>query len=102
MLTGKATDSGVTVTDSRWFLEAVPWRTRTGSPQRDLPEHFDNWKSVFERVCGSGSTPESISNPFRSRASSAPVRRADELASACPVDSEGFHQDDHAAALVNK
>ncbi len=25
------------------------WRTRTGSPWRDLPERFGNWNSVFKR-----------------------------------------------------
>ena len=49
MLPGKATDPGVTAADNRRFLEAVLWRTRTGSPWRDLPERFGNWNSVFKR-----------------------------------------------------
>ncbi len=49
ILPGKATDPGVTAADNRMFLEAVLWRTRTGSPWRDLPEHFGNWNSVFKR-----------------------------------------------------
>ena len=40
MLPGKATDPGVTAAVGRMFLEAVLWRIRTGSPWRDLPEHF--------------------------------------------------------------
>ncbi len=40
MLPGKATDPGVTAAVGRQFLEAVLWRTRTGSPWRDLPESF--------------------------------------------------------------
>ena len=48
MLPGKATDPGATAADNRQFLEAVLWRTRTGSPWRDLLEHFGNW-SVFKR-----------------------------------------------------
>ncbi len=49
MLPGKATDPGVTAAVGRMFLEAVLWRIRTGSPWRDLPEHFGNWNSVFKR-----------------------------------------------------
>ena len=48
MLPGKATDPGVTAADNRRFLEAVLWRTWTGSPWRDLPEHFGNWNNVFK------------------------------------------------------
>ena len=47
MLPGKATDPGATAADNRRFLEAVLWRSRTGSPWRDLPERFGNWNSVF-------------------------------------------------------
>ncbi len=49
ILPGKSTDPGVTAADNRMFLEAVLWRTRTGSPWRDLPGHFGNWNSVFKR-----------------------------------------------------
>ena len=49
MLPGMATDPGVIAADNRQFLEAVLWRIRTGSPWRDLPEHFGNWNSVFKR-----------------------------------------------------
>ena len=35
--------------DNRRFMEAVPWRVRTGSPWRDLPQDFGNWNSVFKR-----------------------------------------------------
>ena len=49
MLPGKATDPGAAAADNRWFLEAFLWRTRTGSPWRDLPERFGNWNSVFKR-----------------------------------------------------
>ncbi len=65
ILPGKATDPGVTAADNRMFLEAVLWRTRTGSPWRDLPEHFGkeahlqalpqmgpfrNFRDCFQRV----------------------------------------------------
>ncbi len=49
MLPGKATDPGATAEDNRRFLEAILWRTRTGSSWRDLPERFGNWNSVFKR-----------------------------------------------------
>ena len=46
---GKTSDSGVTATDNRLFLEAVLWRVRTGLPWRDLPTAFGRWNSVFQR-----------------------------------------------------
>lgn len=49
ILPGKATDRGVTASDTRLFLEAVLWRVRTGSPWRDLPSEFGNWNSAFRR-----------------------------------------------------
>ena len=49
LLPGKTSDSGVTATDNRLFLEAVLWRVRTGLPWRDLPTAFGRWNSVFQR-----------------------------------------------------
>ena len=49
LLPGKASDGGVTAKDNRLFLEAVPWRVRTGLPWRDLPTAFGRWNSVFQR-----------------------------------------------------
>ena len=49
LLPGKAGDPGATGRDNRRFVEAVPWRVRTGSPWRDLPQDFGNWNSVFKR-----------------------------------------------------
>ncbi len=49
MLTGKTSDPGGTAADSRLFVEAVPWRFRTGSPWRDLPERSGNRDGVFRR-----------------------------------------------------
>src|ERR1700733_9065558 len=33
----------------RLFVDAVPFRARTGIQWRDLPERFGNWKSVYNR-----------------------------------------------------
>ena len=46
---GKPTDPGRSGGDNRKFLEAVIWIARTGSPWRDLPEHFGKWNTVFKR-----------------------------------------------------
>ena len=32
--------------DNRLFVEAVLYRYHTGSPWRDLPAHFGDWKKV--------------------------------------------------------
>ena len=48
-LSGKATDSGVTATNNRLFVEAVLWIIRTGSPWRDLPAAFGHWHRVYVR-----------------------------------------------------
>ncbi len=46
LLPGKAGDPGATGRDNRRFMEVVPWRVRTGSPRRDLPQDFGNWISA--------------------------------------------------------
>lgn len=35
--------------DHRAVLDGVFWRTRTGSPWRDLPGEYGNWKTVYNR-----------------------------------------------------
>ncbi|MGI8947128.1 MAG: IS5 family transposase [Ornithinimicrobium sp.] len=35
--------------DHRQVLNGVMWRTRTGSPWRDLPECYGKWKTVYNR-----------------------------------------------------
>ena len=49
LLPGRKSDPGVTAADSRGFLEAVLWRTRTGSPWRDIPERLGKSNSVLKR-----------------------------------------------------
>lgn len=45
----KPTDPGRSGSDNRVFIEAVLWVVRTGSPWRDIPEHFGNWSTAFRR-----------------------------------------------------
>ena len=35
--------------DHRRVINGVFWRTRSGSPWRDLPEAYGNWKTVYNR-----------------------------------------------------
>lgn len=35
--------------DHRMVLNGVFWRTRSGSPWRDLPEGYGNWKTIYNR-----------------------------------------------------
>ena len=35
--------------DHRRVIDGVLWRVRTGSPWRDLPAGYGNWKTVFNR-----------------------------------------------------
>ena len=35
--------------DHRPVIDGVLWRTRTGSPWRDLPLSYGNWKTVYSR-----------------------------------------------------
>jgi len=35
--------------DHRQVVNGVLWRTRTGSPWRDLPPCYGNWKTVYNR-----------------------------------------------------
>ena len=49
LLPGKDGDPGRSGANNRMFFEAVLWVARVGCPWRDLPEHFGNWNSVFQR-----------------------------------------------------
>jgi transposase len=35
--------------EHRAVIDGVLWRTRTGSPWRDLPAEYGNWKTVYNR-----------------------------------------------------
>lgn len=35
--------------DHRVVIDAVFWRARTGSPWRDLPPQYGNWKTIYNR-----------------------------------------------------
>ena len=49
LLPGKPGDPGRSGEDNRLFVNAVIWLAKTGAPQRDLPERFGKWNSVFQR-----------------------------------------------------
>ncbi len=49
LLSGKASDCGVTAKDNRLFFNAVLWIMRTGCPWADLPERFGKFDSVRKR-----------------------------------------------------
>jgi transposase len=49
LLSGKATDCGVTAKDNRLFFNAVVWILRTGAPWADLPERFGKSNTVLQR-----------------------------------------------------
>jgi transposase len=35
--------------DHRLVIDAVLWRIRTGTPWRDLPPGYGNWKTIYNR-----------------------------------------------------
>ena len=49
LLSGKATDCGVTARDNRLFFNAVVWLLRTGAAWVDLPERFGKPNSICRR-----------------------------------------------------
>ena len=49
LLSGKATDCGVTAKDNRLFFNAIVWIMRTGCPWADLPERFGKANSICKR-----------------------------------------------------
>ena len=49
ILPGQEGHVGVTARNNRLFLNAVFWIVRTGTPWRDLPKCYGNWKTVYNR-----------------------------------------------------
>ena len=49
LLPGRPGSVGVTARDNRWFIDAVLYRYRSGSPWRDLPEYFGDFRVVHTR-----------------------------------------------------
>ena len=50
-LPGKKGSWGGQARDNRKFINAVFWILRTGSPWRDLPPDFGDWKNAHRRFC---------------------------------------------------
>jgi transposase len=51
LLPGRAGSWGGVARDNRLFLNAVMWILRTGSPWRDLPGDYGDWKNTHRRFC---------------------------------------------------
>lgn len=49
LLPGRSDTVGVTAKDNRQFVNAVLWILRSGSPWRDLPERYGDWKNTHRR-----------------------------------------------------
>jgi transposase len=49
LLPGRPRRRGGQWVDHRRVIDGVMWRTRTGSPWRDLPASYGNWKTVYNR-----------------------------------------------------
>ncbi|RYD69547.1 MAG: IS5 family transposase [Verrucomicrobiaceae bacterium] len=51
LLPGRAGSWGGVAQDNRLFVNAVMWILRTGSPWRDLPGDYGDWKNTHRRFC---------------------------------------------------
>jgi transposase len=49
LLPDRTTRRGGRWADHRVVIDAVFWRARTGSPWRDLPPQYGNWKTIYNR-----------------------------------------------------
>jgi len=50
-LPGQSGQWGGIAKDNRLFINAVFWILRTGSPWRDIPPDYGDWKNVHRRFC---------------------------------------------------
>lgn len=50
-LPGRKGGWGSVAKDNRLFINAVFWILRTGSPWRDLPPDYGDWKNTHRRFC---------------------------------------------------
>jgi len=50
-LPGRSGQWGGVARDNRGFLNAVFWILRTGSPWRNLPSDYGDWKNIHRRFC---------------------------------------------------
>lgn len=50
-LPGRPGSWGGVAQDNRLFINAVFWILRTGSPWRDLPPDYGDWKNTHRRFC---------------------------------------------------
>ena len=50
-LPGRKGSWGRVAKDNRRFINAVLWILRTGSPWRDLPSDYGDWKNTHRRFC---------------------------------------------------
>ncbi|WP_062429325.1 transposase [Treponema endosymbiont of Eucomonympha sp.] len=51
LLPGQAGKHGGAAKDSRLFINAAAWQTRTGAPRRDMPPELGNRNSIHKRFC---------------------------------------------------
>ena len=82
--------------DHRRTLEGIIWRFRTGSPWRDLPEHFGAWQSVAERHLR-WSKDHTYARMFAAVRHEAGEENSEELTSLLSIDSTIVRAHQHAA-----
>ena len=49
LLPGRKGTVGVTAQDNRRFVNAVCWIMGSGSPWRDMPKYYGDWKNIHRR-----------------------------------------------------